>query len=90
MALTLLEKMDVSGMGNKRMVIYLVTGDGASRTIQAFKIKMQRIEFAFMVNVDNPNFTPLDDYSSTAPTDTVRTAHEINDGATQLLIAYGH
>lgn len=89
MALTLTEKLDVSGMGNKRMVVYLVTGDGATRTIQGDQIRMQRIEFAFSVNVDNENFTPLTDYTTTSPTDTISFDDEITNGKTQLVIAFG-
>ena len=90
MALTLTEKLDISGMGNRRMVVYLITGDGATRTIQVNQMKMQRVEFAYTVNVDNPNFTPLTDYSSTSPTDTIQFAHEIKLGSKQLVICYGH
>jgi hypothetical protein len=89
MAFTLTEKMVVPGMGSKKMSIYLVTGDGSSRTIGAQDIKMQRIEFAFSVNVDNENFTPITDYTSTSPTDTISFDDEISTGKTQLVIAYG-
>lgn len=89
MALTLTEKLVVGGMGSKLMVVYLVTGDGESTTIQANQIKMQRIEFAYSVNVDNENFTPITDYTSTSPTDTIAFDDEISNGKTQLVIAYG-
>jgi hypothetical protein len=89
MALTLTEKLVVPGMGSKQMVVYLVTGDGTTRTIQANQIKMQRIEFAYSVNVDNENFTPITDYTSTAPTDTIAFDDEISTGKTQLVIAFG-
>lgn len=89
MALTLTEKLVVGGMGSKLMVVYLVTGDGESTTIQANQIKMQRIEFAYSVNVDNENFTPITDYTSTSPTDTIAFDDEISNGRTQLVIAYG-
>lgn len=88
MAFTLTEKLDVQGMGSKRMVVYLVTGDGSSLTIQADQIKMQRIEFAYSVNVDNENFTPITDYVA-GPTDTIAFDDEISNGKTQLVIAYG-
>jgi hypothetical protein len=90
MAFTLTEKLVVPGMGSKLMVVYLVTGDGVSLTITAKSIKMQRIDYAYSVNVDNPNFTPVTDYTTTSPTDTIAFDDEISDGRTQLVIAYGH
>jgi hypothetical protein len=88
MALTLTEKLDVSGMGNKRMVVYEITGDGETRTIQADQMKMQRIEYAYSVNVDNPNFTPIVDYEA-GPKDTIAFDDEIESGSKQLVICYG-
>jgi hypothetical protein len=89
MALTLVEKLDVSGMGNRRMVVYEITGDGETRTIQANQMKMQRIEFAYSVNVSNPNFTPIVDYEA-GPTDTIAFDDEIVSGYKQLVICYGY
>jgi hypothetical protein len=89
MALTLTEKMVIGGMGSKLMTVYLVTGDGESKTVQANQIKMQRIEFAYSVNVDNEIQQPISDYTSTSPTDTVSFEEPISNTRTQLLIAYG-
>ena len=90
MAFTLTEKLVIPGMGAKLMTVYLVTGDGTSRTITAKELKMQRIDFAYSVNVSNDNFTPVTDYSTTSPTDTISFDDEIDNGGTQLLICYGH
>lgn len=88
MALTLTEKLVVPGMGAKLMVVYEVTGDGTTRTIQANQIKMQRIEFAYSVTITNENFTPITDYEA-GPTDTIQFDDEISNGKKQLVIAYG-
>jgi len=86
MALTLTEKLDISGMGNKRMVVYLVTGDGTTRDISVSAIKLQRCNFAYSVNVDNENFTPITTYEG----QTISFDDEITSGKTQLVIAYGY
>jgi len=85
MALTLTEKLDVSGMGNKRMVVYEVTGDGSTRDITAVSIKLQRVEYAYTVNVTNENFTPITTYAGT----TISFDDEITNGKKQLVIAFG-
>lgn len=85
MALTLTEKLDVSGMGNQRMVVYEVTGDGSTRDITAASIKLQRVRYAYSVNVSNENFTPITTYSGT----TISFDDEIENGKKQLVIAYG-
>lgn len=90
MAFTLTSKLDVSGMGSVRMVVYEVTGDGSSTTIAAQLLRLQRIVYAYSVNVDNENFTPLTDYSANGPTDTIAFDDEITNGRKQLVIAYGY
>jgi hypothetical protein len=88
MALTLTEKLVVGGMGSKLMTVYLVTGDGESKTVQANQIKMQRIEFAYSVNITNEIQQPVVDYTA-GPTDTVEFEEPISNTRTQLLICYG-
>jgi hypothetical protein len=55
MALTLEELMVVPGTGNKRMVIYKVTGDGTSYQINVRDLKMAKVEAAMVENVTNDN-----------------------------------
>ena len=55
MALTLTELMVVPGTGNKRMVIYKVTGDGTSYKINVADLKMSKVEAAMVENVTNDN-----------------------------------
>lgn len=55
MALTLSEVMVVPGTGNKRQVIWKVTGDGSSYQINVRDIKMSKVEAAWVENVTNDN-----------------------------------
>jgi hypothetical protein len=86
MALTLDEKFDMQGAGNKRMVVYEVTGDGATRDINVLDIRMQRVDYAFSVNVTNENFIPITTYSGK----TISFDDEITSGKKQLVIAIGY
>jgi hypothetical protein len=55
MALTLTELMVVPGTGNKRMVIWKVTGDGAAYQITRSDLKVAKVEAAWVENVTNDN-----------------------------------
>ncbi len=55
MALTLTELMVVPGTGNKRMVIWKVTGDGAAYQIARADLKIAKVEAAWVENVTNDN-----------------------------------
>ena len=55
MALTISEKMVVPGVGNKRLAVYKITGDGSSYQINLTDIKMNKIEVAWIENLTNDN-----------------------------------
>jgi hypothetical protein len=90
MALTFTQKLVINGVGNKRMSVYLVEGDGESTEVTANNLGMQRIDFGFSVNVTNENFRPLTDYSASPSTDVVAFEQAISNGKTQLVIAFGY
>ena len=78
MALTLTELMVVPGTGNKRMVIYKVTGDGESYQINVRDLKMAKIEAAMVENVtnDNPIQIRTENYDYLAgPVDIIELGH---------------
>ena len=79
MALTLTELMVVPGTGNKRMVIYKVTGDGDSYQINVKDVKMSKVEAAWTENIDNDTRIQvrLENYDYLAgPVDIIELGHD--------------
>ena len=88
MALTLTELMVVPGTGNKRMVIFKVTGDGTSYQVNVRDLKMSKIEAAWTENINNDYKVDIKvvnyDYVD-GPVDII----EIGDGAGSEVILNG-
>ena len=96
MALTLTELMVVPGTGNKRMVVYTVTGDGESYQINVRDLKMAKVEAAIVENVtnDNPIQVRTENYDYLAgPVDTIELGYEggvLDDGGVIVLLVIGY
>ena len=96
MALTLTELMVVPGTGNKRMVIYKVTGDATSYQINVKDLKMSKVEAAWVENVTNDNLigirTENYDYLG-GPVDIIELGYDggaLDSGGVVLLFVIGY
>jgi hypothetical protein len=96
MALTLKELMVVPGTGNKRMVIWKVTGDGSSYQINVRDIKMSKVEAAWTENLTDAykvqvrveNYDYVD-----GPVDVIELGYEgsaLADGKDHILFVIGY
>lgn len=98
MALTLTEIMIVPGTGNKKMAIWKVTGDGTSTTVALNKIKMNKVEAAWTVNLNSEyhrrvsieTYDYIDGYVSTIEIGDSTIGEAIQSGTEHLLVVVGY
>lgn len=89
MALTLTEVMVMPGTGSKRMAIWEITGDGESYSFNVIELKMQKVEAAWVENLDNPYELKLATYSGT-DTLAFEAGAFLEDGKKHLLFVIGY
>jgi hypothetical protein len=96
MALTLTEIFVTPGDDHKRQSTWMVTGDGESYQIDVAKLKMSKIEAAWIENVsnDNPIVIGIDNYDYlSGPVDVLELGYDggaLVNGGKVLLFLIGY
>jgi len=86
MALTFTKIMAVPGMGDKKMSVYKIKGDGSTTEIPATKIGLNRVNASLLYNIDDTGGGVLSTYSGT----TLDMDTAIDSGKYQIIFAWGY
>ena len=89
MALSFTELLVMPGLGDKKLAVYEVTGDGETVDISVeTNLKLTRVTMAWTANVDNSVLRELATYSGTSNL-SFHTAQPLDNGRKHLLFAIG-
>lgn len=86
MALTFTERGIVPLSEGKMLVAFEITGDGSTTNVSAVSLKLQRVSFSFLANIDEATFTPLSTNTGT----TLTKADAFESTKKVLLVAVGY